>query len=101
MLLVHRYRHDASLGFTASQRWRPTAGSDVFPYFKLQRVQISEIRSQWMDMKSPPTIMEKFLNLHCLETNVMEGTLQFDESVRRLRTVSYDLSFQCHTFFTG
>ncbi|KAF8727159.1 hypothetical protein AX14_007557 [Amanita brunnescens Koide BX004] len=77
---LHNYLHDTSLGFTASQRWRPTAGSDVFPYFKLQRIQINAIRNEWMNMESPETIMEKFLNLHCLETNVMEGTVQFDES---------------------
>ncbi|KAF8727161.1 hypothetical protein AX14_007557 [Amanita brunnescens Koide BX004] len=88
---LHNYLHDTSLGFTASQRWRPTAGSDVFPYFKLQRIQINAIRNEWMNMESPETIMEKFLNLHCLETNVMEGTVQFDESVRRLRTISCDL----------
>ena len=28
-----------------------------------------------------PAIMDRFMNLHCLETNVMEGTLQFNESV--------------------
>ena len=25
--------------------------------------------------------MAKFLNLHCLETNVIEGTMEFDSSV--------------------
>ena len=81
MLIVRCNKSDDSLGFTPSQRWRPTAAVDVFPYCKLQLAQIDTIRDMWINMTSMEAIMDKFLNLHCLETNSMEGTVQFDESV--------------------
>ena len=73
---------DEPLGFTPSQRWRPTAAINAFPYCKLQLAQITAIRGAWINMGSlgDPTV-NKFLNLHCLETNFMEGTVQFDESI--------------------
>ena len=70
--------YDAQLGFTPSQRWRPTAASDPFPYCKLQHAEIDIIRSKWTNMGHP---LDKFMKFHCLETNIMEGTLQFNELV--------------------
>ena len=78
--IVSEYKYGARIGFTPSQRWRSTA-SDPFPYCKLQRAETDMIRSEWMNMGNSQGIMDKFMNLHCLETNVMEGTLQFNESV--------------------
>lgn len=69
------------MDFTPSQRWRSTAEKDVFPYCKLQRAQVDVIRDQWQNMGPPDDVMAKFLNLHCLETNVIEATVQFDASV--------------------
>jgi hypothetical protein len=79
---VNEYKYGARIGFTPSQRWRSTA-SDPFPYCKLQRAETDMIRIEWMKMGpgNSQGIMDKFMNLHCLETNVMEGTLQFNESV--------------------
>ena len=76
---MSEYKYDARIGFTPSQRWRSTASeSDPFLYCKLQRAEIDMIRSELGNSKG---IMDKFMNLHRLETNVMEGTLQFNESL--------------------
>ena len=77
---MSEYKNDTRIGFTPSQRWRSTA-SDAFPYCKLQRAEIDMIRNDWMNMGNPQAFMDKYMNLHCLETNVMEGALQFNESV--------------------
>ncbi|KIM37854.1 hypothetical protein M413DRAFT_76580, partial [Hebeloma cylindrosporum] len=70
------YKNNPSLGFSWSQRWRSTIENDhTFPYCKLQRAQIVVIRDQWQNDRGS---QEDFLNLHCLETNVIEGTLEFD-----------------------
>ncbi|KAF9479200.1 hypothetical protein BDN70DRAFT_932772 [Pholiota conissans] len=74
------YKNNPSLGFSPSQRWRSTAGIDTFPYCRLQQAQITSMRDDWLRMDSPMDIKAKFFNLHCLETNVIEGTVQFDES---------------------
>lgn len=76
---MFNYKNDLSLGFSPSQRWRSTAEKDTFPYCKLQSAHIDVIR-QWQNMHPPKDIMAKCLNLHCLETNVIEGTVQFDPS---------------------
>ncbi|KAF8073638.1 hypothetical protein FPV67DRAFT_757692 [Lyophyllum atratum] len=76
---LFNYKNNSSLGFSPSQRWRSTAEKDTFPYCKLQRAQIHVIRDEWPNTSSTD-IMAKFLNLHCLETNVIEGTMQFDPS---------------------
>lgn len=74
-------KNNPSLGFSPSQRWRSTAEKDMFPYCKLQRVQIDVIRDQWQNVSSSEDIMAKFLNLHYLETNIIEGIVQFDPAV--------------------
>ena len=75
------HKNNSSLSFLPSQRWRSTAEKDTLPYCKLQRAQINSILDQWQNIGSPEDIMAKFLNLHCLETNVIEGTMEFDLSV--------------------
>ncbi|KAF8153961.1 fido domain-containing protein [Crassisporium funariophilum] len=77
---LFNYKNNPLLGFSPSQRWRSTAEKDNFPYCKLQRAQINVIRDKWQNTGSPADFMAKFLNIHCLETNVIEGTLQFDPS---------------------
>ncbi|KAF8194652.1 fido domain-containing protein [Pholiota molesta] len=74
-----RYKNDPLLGFTPSQRWRPTAEKDPFPYCKLQRAQINAIRDRWANIESKQGIMAKLQNMHCLETNFIEGTFLLDE----------------------
>ena len=71
---------DMSLGFSPSQRWRPTA-RDAFPYCKLQCAQIAAMRTQWTCIGDVAVVMARFLNLHCLETSLMEGAFQFEEKV--------------------
>jgi hypothetical protein len=78
---VFNYKNNPSLSFTPSQRWRATAQNDTFPYCRLQRAQIDALRNRWQNINSPKDLMAKFLNLHCLETNVIEGTVQFDPAV--------------------
>ncbi len=74
------YKTDLSLGFSPSQRWRPTA-RDAFPYCKLQRAQIAAMHKQWSSMGDAAVVVAHFLNLHCLETSLMEGAFQFEEKV--------------------
>ncbi|KJA15004.1 hypothetical protein HYPSUDRAFT_208232 [Hypholoma sublateritium FD-334 SS-4] len=45
----------------------------------LQRAQIAAMRAQWTSMGAAADVVARFLNLHCLETSVMEGAFQFDE----------------------
>ncbi|KIM41943.1 hypothetical protein M413DRAFT_141242 [Hebeloma cylindrosporum] len=78
---LHDYKTNPSLGFSFSQRWQPgTACNDPFPYCKLQRTEIDDLHNRWRTISSPKDVMPEFLNLHCLETNAIEGTFQFDSS---------------------
>lgn len=38
------------------------------------------MRDQWAGMGFTENILDKFLNLHCLETNAIEGTMHFSTS---------------------
>ncbi|KAF8194657.1 fido domain-containing protein [Pholiota molesta] len=89
-LQLNQYKHDPSMGFTPSQRWRPTAGHDPFPYFRLQRAEIDMVRAQWKNLGHQQHIMSKFLNLHCVETNDIEGLVHFNLSAS---TVLVQLGF--------
>ncbi|KAF5370468.1 hypothetical protein D9615_009755 [Tricholomella constricta] len=68
--------------FTPSQRWRPTAGVDSFPYCRLTAAQVTELREMWISISpaGDSDIMDKYQNLHCLETNSLEGTVSFSEA---------------------
>jgi hypothetical protein len=92
-----RYKNDPLLGFTPSQRWRPTAEKDPFPYCKLQRAQINAIRDRWANIESKQGILAKLQNMHCLETNFIEGTFLLDEDVCILihSTLSQPLTPRC------
>ncbi|KDR77082.1 hypothetical protein GALMADRAFT_139105 [Galerina marginata CBS 339.88] len=87
---LFNYKNNPSLSFSPSQRWRSTAGKHTFPYCKLQRAQIDVIRDQWQNIGPSEDVMAKFLNFHCLETNHIEGTMQFDPSaITRLVEVGF------------
>ncbi|KAF8194656.1 hypothetical protein BJ912DRAFT_901192 [Pholiota molesta] len=75
-----RYKTDPSLGFSPSQSWRPTAAKDTFPYCRLQRAQISDVRDRWHNIEFKPGVMAKLQNMHCLETNFIEGTFYLNEN---------------------
>ncbi|RDB22873.1 hypothetical protein Hypma_010278, partial [Hypsizygus marmoreus] len=83
--------------FTPSQHWRSTAQLDGrFPYCRLQRAQIDLLQNQWTNMCPPEVILARCLNLHCLETNAIEGIFQFDPSAitRLVLNGFYDLEVE-------
>jgi hypothetical protein len=75
---VNLYKNSSH--FSASQHWRTTTNV-ALPYCRLQRSQIVELSSLWRNLASTPDFLKRFLNLHCLETNFIEGTFEFDPSV--------------------
>lgn len=79
-MLVRLYK--IGQGFSASQRWRSITTADgAFPYCKLQRRQIEDIRDLWQAISNMDGAAGMFINMHCIETNILEGTFQFDLSV--------------------
>ncbi|EED85880.1 predicted protein [Postia placenta Mad-698-R] len=82
LLLVRLYK--IGQGFSASQRWRSITTADgAFPYCKLQRRQIEEIRDLWQAISNMDGAAGMFINMHCIETNILEGTFQFDLSMQK------------------
>ncbi|KJA16061.1 hypothetical protein HYPSUDRAFT_193694 [Hypholoma sublateritium FD-334 SS-4] len=71
------YKHGLSLGFSPRQRWRSTA-NDPFPQCTVNQDEIQNMLKEWKEMGTGRNIMAFALNLHCLETNVLEKTFQFD-----------------------
>ncbi|PPQ86571.1 hypothetical protein CVT25_006162 [Psilocybe cyanescens] len=63
----------------ASKRWRPTAGRDTLPYCALQKKDIKYLADRWADLATTD-VMTRYLNLNCLETNIIEGSFQFTPS---------------------
>ncbi|OSX63167.1 hypothetical protein POSPLADRAFT_1055233 [Postia placenta MAD-698-R-SB12] len=77
-------RDSIGQGFSASQRWRSITTADgAFPYCKLQRRQIEDIRDLWQAISNMDGAAGIFINMHCIEINVLEGTFQFDSSMQR------------------
>jgi hypothetical protein len=72
--------------FSACQLWR-SAANDTFPSCKLPAKCVN-IRSLWDDMNDPTFAMPRYLNICCLQTNVMEGVLRFNEYVSVLRAIA-------------
>ncbi|KAF9803590.1 hypothetical protein IEO21_09633 [Rhodonia placenta] len=71
-------------GFSASQRWRSITTADgAFPYCKLQRRQIEDICDLWQAISNMDGAAGMFINMNYIETNVLEGTFQFDPSIQR------------------
>ncbi|OSX63197.1 hypothetical protein POSPLADRAFT_1140398, partial [Postia placenta MAD-698-R-SB12] len=82
LLLVRLYK--IGQGFSASQRWRSITTADgAFPYCKLQRRQIEDIRDLWQAISNMDGAAGMFINMHCIETNILEGTFQFDLSMQK------------------
>jgi hypothetical protein len=77
-LAVHQFKHVEK--FSPSQRWRTTVGVP-FPSYPFQESEIAELSSLWKNLVSIPNSLKLFLNLHCLETNFLEGTFMFKTSV--------------------
>ncbi|EED78681.1 predicted protein [Postia placenta Mad-698-R] len=71
-------------GFSASQRWRSTIATDgAFPYCKLQRSQVENVRNLWQTIGNQDGAIDKLMNMHCIETNVIEGILRFDPPIHK------------------
>ncbi|EED78680.1 predicted protein [Postia placenta Mad-698-R] len=58
-----------------------TTADGAFPYCKLQRRQIEDIRDLWQTIGNQDGAIDKLMNMHCIETNVIEGILRFDPPV--------------------
>jgi hypothetical protein len=72
--------------FTPSQRWKSAAKQPPFPYCKLQSADLNALRTLWKSINgTSDEIMNQFLNLHCLETNAIEGMLKLESSVTEPR----------------
>lgn len=67
--------------FTPSQRWRTKTANDGYPYCKMQRYNMNIFLETWRIVSEDEGVVEKYLNYHCLETNAIEGTFQFNQSV--------------------
>lgn len=65
----------------------------VFPYCQLQQAEIRFMREQWTTLSASESLMTKYLNIHCLETNIIEGTVLFNTSVRVLSNSFFDDMF--------
>ncbi|PPQ86123.1 hypothetical protein CVT25_002758 [Psilocybe cyanescens] len=63
--------------FTPSQRWVPTA-QHPFPRCRLEKEDLQRFRELWESLKFKNNNEALFLNMHCLETNYIEGTFAFD-----------------------
>ncbi|KAF8342477.1 fido domain-containing protein [Amanita rubescens] len=72
--------------FSACQLWR-SAANDTFPSCKLPSKCVKYIRGLWDDLNDPTLAMPRYLNICCLQTNLMEGVLRFNEytTVRLLK----------------
>ncbi|OSX63196.1 hypothetical protein POSPLADRAFT_1138960, partial [Postia placenta MAD-698-R-SB12] len=76
--------------FAASQRWQSTIETP-FPHCKLQQMQIKELRDEWSSMGDPHILMDKFLNMHALATNKIEGNvdLNYSDTTRLIQVGFY------------
>lgn len=81
--------YKSAQNITPNQHWRRRTSEDPFPYCRMPKAFIDELRQNWKKLSiMDSSVLSKFINLHCLETNVIEGTVQFDPTVRRI-TVEY------------
>ncbi|KAJ3849712.1 fido domain-containing protein, partial [Lentinula lateritia] len=71
--------YKSAQNITPNQNWRRRTSEDPFPYCRMPKAFIDELRQNWKKLSNmDPSVLSKFINLHCLETNVIEGTVQFD-----------------------
>ncbi|KAF9065045.1 fido domain-containing protein [Rhodocollybia butyracea] len=70
---------------THNQHWRPKTSEDAFPYCRMPKAFIDDFRQTWEKLSvMDSSALSKFLNLHCLESNVIEGTIKFDPYVTNM-----------------
>ncbi|KAI0366666.1 Fic-domain-containing protein [Pilatotrama ljubarskyi] len=76
---LHTYKTNTSI-YTPSQRWRPNVAQDRLPASscKLQHAEYVTFGEVWDKLGAAGVPMATYLNYHCLETNAIEGVLQFD-----------------------
>lgn len=77
---VTNYKGDLLGKFTPSQRWIPTA-LDPFPYCKVKAQDIQTLLGKWRKLESYDDFRDRFLNMHSLHTNHIEGTFLLNEVV--------------------
>ncbi|GAV99156.1 protein [Lentinula edodes] len=71
--------YKSAQNITPNQHWRRRTSEDPFPYCRMPKAFIDELRQNWKKLSTmDSSVLSKFINLHCLETNVIEGTVQFD-----------------------
>lgn len=82
-LIVRTYKDNTSI-YTPSQRWRPNVAQDRIPASscKLQHAEYVAFQDSWDQLNAAGVTLATYLNYHCLETNAIEGVLQFDPAVR-------------------
>lgn len=75
--------YKSAQNITPNQHWRPRTSEDPFPYCRMPKAFIDDLRLSWNKLSvTDSSAFSKFINLHCLETNVIENTVQFDQEVR-------------------
>ncbi|EJF65537.1 hypothetical protein DICSQDRAFT_152704 [Dichomitus squalens LYAD-421 SS1] len=77
---LRHYMNNSHL-FTPSQRWRKGTSEDPFPYCRLQRSRIEFLQTTWTLLgDNSQEVMSRYLNYHCIESNALEGTVEFHPS---------------------
>ncbi|KAI0669138.1 fido domain-containing protein [Trametes maxima] len=76
---LRTYKTNTSI-YTPSQRWRPNVAQDRLPASscKLQHAEYVAFQDSWARLSSAGDAMPTYLNYHSLETNAIEGVLQFN-----------------------
>ncbi|KAI0632524.1 fido domain-containing protein [Trametes polyzona] len=76
---LRTYKENTSI-YTPSQRWRPNVAQDRLPASscKLQHAEYVSFQESWDKLNAVGATLPVYLNYHCLETNAIEGVLQFD-----------------------
>jgi hypothetical protein len=68
--------------FSPSQRWRSTIKLDGgFPYCHIRQVKKDELLNAWQALGPPETVLDRAIDLHCVETNELEGMVTFGPTV--------------------
>ncbi|EED85814.1 predicted protein [Postia placenta Mad-698-R] len=85
---LRKYKANLST-YLPSQIWRPTIGTPL-PFCKLKQKQIKKLRDRW-STRDPHILMDKFLNMYCLETNKIERAINgnYTDSTRLVQLGFY------------
>ncbi|KAF9554070.1 hypothetical protein CPC08DRAFT_767033 [Agrocybe pediades] len=76
--------------YAPKMAWNPNVSSEIKPAFKLEIDSYRELRDLWPSFNTSERL-DQFYNLHCIETNAIEGTFMFHRlDVPRLVVAGFD-----------